>query len=236
MNKQYLLSIIDKYHLNGIVEGVRWNVKDKVINIAFNAPNKDMMGFIKASDFELEDCEIAIYITSTLYKLLNITEQNLLLSLHREQTTATKLLIADTEYNLEYVLANNMMVSKGGTVNDVEFEYSFKLDKEFIDKYIKAKKSVATELLSISADNKQVTFILGENNNYSNKVEFFTPTDYESKLTPLFFNADYVREIFDCNREITSGECKVCKDGLMEISIIDEKNIESKYYLIAKEI
>ncbi len=237
MNKQYLISIIDKYHLNGIVEGVRWNINNKNISISFNSPNKDMMGFISAADFELEDCEIAIFNTSTLYKLLNITEQNLLLSLHKEQLTFTKLLIADTEYNLEYVLANNLMVSKGGTVEDVDYKYTFKLNKDFLDKYIKAKKSLPTEQISIEViDNKQVKFVLGENNKYSNKVEFFTDIEEDIKSKPLFFNADYMREIFDCNRNITEGKISVCEDGLMEIYIKDDKNIESKYYLIAKNI
>lgn len=237
MNKQYLLSVIDKYHLNGIVEGVRWNIKDKNINISFNAPNKDMMGFISAPEFDLEDADIAIFNTSTLYKLLNITEQNLLLTLHKEQTTFTKLLIADTNYNLEYVLANTMMVSKGGTVNDAEYKYSFKIDKELIDKFIKAKKSLPnTELVSIESINgKQIKFILGENNKFSNKVEFFTPSTADIKSNPILFNAEYIKEIFDVNKNISNGLCSVCEDGLMKIEIKDDKNVESTYYLIAKE-
>ena len=44
MEKKYLTQFIDKYHLNGLVESVKWNIKDKVITVDFITPFKNLVG------------------------------------------------------------------------------------------------------------------------------------------------------------------------------------------------
>ena len=240
MNKQHILSVIDKYYLNGLIENARWKVENKEISIPFKSPNKDMVGLIKASAFELEDCEIAIYSTSQLYKLVNITDKFVTLDLLVEHKTPTKLLIADLNYNLEYSLANLMMVGDASLKEEPEYEYEFKIDREFIDKFVKAKKALSTSNISIEVEyneeaNKEVKFTLGDNNNYSNKIEFITPaTKMEIPSSTFMYNAEYLKEIFETNKDIKSGTCYLSEQGLMKINIQTE-NIESFYYLLAKE-
>jgi hypothetical protein len=54
MEKQSLVSIIDKYYLNGIGEKVKWTVKDNVVTIKTFSPTKDMVGIVTAP-FEFPD-------------------------------------------------------------------------------------------------------------------------------------------------------------------------------------
>ena len=44
INKLDLTSVISKYHLNGMIEPVKWDIKDETLTIKFNAPSKDMIG------------------------------------------------------------------------------------------------------------------------------------------------------------------------------------------------
>ena len=46
MQIQTLTSVIDKYYLNGIVESVKWTIKDKNIEIDFITPFKNLVGKI----------------------------------------------------------------------------------------------------------------------------------------------------------------------------------------------
>jgi hypothetical protein len=55
MDKLHLVSTFEKYYLNGTVERVKMQVKDKNVAINFVAPNKDLVGCVNASEFELED-------------------------------------------------------------------------------------------------------------------------------------------------------------------------------------
>ena len=75
MEKQLLVSIIEKYYLNGVNEKVKWTVKDKKIQILFTSQLKDLAGSVEAIDFDLEDCVLGIYDTNKLLKLVGITNQ-----------------------------------------------------------------------------------------------------------------------------------------------------------------
>ena len=64
MQKQTLTSVIDKYHLNGIVESVKWNIKDKNITVDFITPMKNLVGKVISPNFDLDDTDLGIYNTS----------------------------------------------------------------------------------------------------------------------------------------------------------------------------
>ena len=73
INKNDLQSTIGKYHLNGLVESVKWTIVDNALTIDFQSPYKDMIGRLNHTSFPLTDAEVAIYDTSKLNKLLSIT-------------------------------------------------------------------------------------------------------------------------------------------------------------------
>ncbi len=73
INKGELQAIISKYNLGGMIDAVKWTVKDKQLTIKYNAPTKDMIGEVVHTKFDLEDSEFAVYNTSQLDKLLSIT-------------------------------------------------------------------------------------------------------------------------------------------------------------------
>lgn len=240
MDKQVLISLIEKYYLNSIIEKVKWNVKDNNITVDFISPNKDMIGKIQ-SPIVMNDCEIAIFDTSQLFKLVDITKQFITLEVNKINKVSTKLLIADSNYNLEYALADLMLIPKLPKVEEPNFDFSFFLDKEILDKFIKGKKAVDTETFyiqsKVSEDGEPIIeFVIGENNTHSNKVIFQIPAETMNLPSQkLFFNASYVKEIFDANKDVVKGSGKVSEQGLMKIEFEGKDNQKSNYILIAKD-
>ena len=102
INKLDLSSVISKYYLNGLVEPVKWDIKDKVITIKFNAPTKDMIGRVEFIGMPLEDSTIAISNTTQLNKLIAITNGYLELKYEKINKFITKLIIADNQFTLNY--------------------------------------------------------------------------------------------------------------------------------------
>ena len=70
MDKQFLISVIEKYYLNGLHEKVKWTVKDKTIKIPFTTSTMDLCGIVEAPNFDLDDCTLGIYDTNKLLKLI----------------------------------------------------------------------------------------------------------------------------------------------------------------------
>jgi len=240
MDKLHLLSTLEKYYLNGIVEKIKLQVKDKNITIKFVAPNKDLVGYVSASEFDLEDIEVGVYDTSQLLKLINITNHFLTLDIVKQHNIPTKLLIADNEYNLDYILADTTMIPNAPTVTEPEYAIESNIDIEFINKFIKAKKAIDTEIVSVDANydennTKVVRFTLGGNEGYNNKIQFSIPAIYEG-IHPqqLQFNVNYIREILDNNKDLTFGRLRISGEGLMRLDFTSEKGT-SFYLLVAKE-
>jgi hypothetical protein len=85
IDKLDLTTVISKYYLNGMIESVRWEIKENNIHIAFNAPTKDMIGYVKAKNFPLEDSTIGIGNTTQLNKLVGITNGYLSLEYKKQK-------------------------------------------------------------------------------------------------------------------------------------------------------
>ena len=80
IEKNHLQSIISRYYLGGLIESVKWEIQNNTLNIAFMSPNKDMIGELECNEFPIEDCELAIFNTTQLNKLLGVTSGQLLIS------------------------------------------------------------------------------------------------------------------------------------------------------------
>lgn len=241
MEKEFLLSAIDKFHLNGIIEKTKWKISNNVLNVKFVAPNKDMTGNVYVDGFDSLDKEdVAIFNISQLYKLIGITSKEVKLGIFKTHQISTKLKISDETFNLEYALSEPMLIPKVPDITEPEYEFEFPIDRFLIDNFIKARKAIsATETVTVTttfddSGKGMITFVIGESNEYSNKVNFSIPTTKMSiPLKDMLFPIDYIREIFDVNKDLISGIGYINSDGLMKMNFIRDK-ISSTYFLIAK--
>lgn len=240
MEKKALVAIIDKYYLDGLGEKVKWTVKDKILTVKTFSPNKDMVGVITAP-LELEDVVFVIYDTSRFIKLINICDLFLTIEPKIEEGTATRLLIADNQYNLEYALANLQLAPQTDfSFEDFEEHYSFVVDEEFIDRFLKARKALGTAVCNIKlyaneAGEPKIEFSLGETEGHTNKINFETNTNsvpHEIVTTSLAFNADFIKSIFDANYK-ANGKGVVNNEGALKLDFESENGQKSSYIILA---
>lgn len=238
MRKLTLESIIEKYYLNGLVEKIKWEVKDKNLLIKFNPEEmRSLMGVINHSNINLPDGEILIYNTTQLLKLVKILGHEINLDVYIERKTPLKLLISDNEFDLEFYLADKNLVSnKIPELNDIEFDISFKIDKEFINKFKSAKKGLGSEVTKFTIEanqlkTKEVIFTIGDLNNHSNKVKFSNYTESEIPINLIPFNSNVFNEILISNENADEGTFDLSKEGLIRL-MFKEGETDSTYYLV----
>jgi len=241
MKKLYLTSIIEKYYLNGLTERVKIVVKDKTATIKFIAAQKNVVGTITAPGIALDDCELGVYDTTQLLKLLNITDTFLTLKVEKQGKISTKLHVADNEYNLEYALADTMLTPLIPTVEEPEYELEADIDVEFVNKFIKARKALDTDLFIVDSgvdedSNSVITFLLGGTDSYTNKINFnVKATKSGIAGAPTKFPINEFREILDNNRELTSGKLYVSQHGLMKVEFTGKEGEKATYLVVGKE-
>jgi hypothetical protein len=242
MEKQLLTSVIEKYYLGGIHEKVKWTIKDKKITILFTSATKDLAGSIEADGFDLDDCVIGVYDTNKLLKLINITNQFVQLNVETKNGTSTKLSIADNEYDLVYHLADLRMMSTETMVLDesqIDFNYSFTIDSDFIERYNKAKKALGSDEVKIQAlfneeGDKGIYFTLGGKTSHDDKISFqTTDSTFTIPSAEFQFNANYLFEIFTENKGAV-GTGKFDENGILKLEFVEENEIKSLYYLPPK--
>ena len=192
INKLKLQSIISKYYLNGTIESVKWSIKDNQLNIDFTGPNKDFIGSVNVNSFAAESCEVGIYNTTQLNKLIGITSGELMLSFIKTQGFYTKLVLDDTKFNLVYVLADtNLIPSVGAVTEPPKYDLEIDLNEDHIDSLIKAKNAIADNdhlviKLAPSLDAEMgCDFTFGDNTEHSNRITYQIPVNEKKDMFEL---------------------------------------------------
>ena len=244
INKADLVSIISKYHLNGLNEAVKWEIKDKKLTIKFTTSNNTMIGTVTYDGIELEDSIIGISSTSQLNKLIGITNGYLKLEYVKQHKYITKLIILDNQFTLNYALADTMIIPKPGEyIGDGIYNITADLDNESINAIVKAKSSLADSDTVVfkpftnDDGDLQLEMQFGGNIEYSNKVSFYLPNIQTNNLPHNFqshYYSDTVKEIMYCNKDVTGGKMSINLNGIMKLEF-NSGNLKSEYYIIQKE-
>jgi hypothetical protein len=238
ISKLDLQSVIEKYHLNGLIENVKWEIsKDKQLTINFMSPSREMLGKVTYNKFPLPESAIGINNTTQLDKLLAITSGDLVLDYVKEGKIITKLLLADEQFNLNYALADLLTIPKPGEYNGAEeYDVEVKLDNEIISALIKAKNALTnSENVVVEPDLLGLGFTFGGDVEYANKVSYFIQNVTQPENTfKLTYSSNLLKEILVCNKDMDEGTLYVRGDGLMKM-IFNKENLQSVYYIVAKE-
>jgi len=252
ISKFELQAVINKYYIGGLIEAVKWEIKDKQLNIKFTSPTKEMLGEVTHTKFNLEDSNIGISNTSQLIKLINITNGDVMLQFLKTHKVFTKLIVSDNQFTTNYTLADTLTIPKSGTYNgSQDFHLETSLDKEMIVALIKAKSALddsSTVMIrsyhSLDGD-FQLELIFGGDIEYSNKVSYFipniiqkdVPSEFMSSLSEykIGFNSDLMKDILSVNKDADESKLYINLDGLMKLEFITD-NIKSTYYIVQKDV
>ena len=215
MDKKILAQIIESFYLNGLTSQVKFKVKNNEAHIKFAVDNKDCIGEVTAP-ITLEDCEIGIFNTGQLLKLLNITNDYIELKLEKQNNHFLKLHISDNQFDLSYNLSDLGLIQDPGVAPNLPPDkpprFEIGITKDF------QKEDV-------------VGFIIGEKSSYSNKVNFSEPGNIINKIKSVAFSANNFREIISVNKDAV-GKAYLYKDGLLKVNL-EEAGVKSEYFLVA---
>jgi len=239
VNKNTLQSVVSKYYLNGLFSQVKWRIKDNTLTIY--AGEQGRAGKVLLKNFQFEDCELGIFDTHKLSKLLSITNGDLIITAEKSHKIYTKLHIADSNFDLNYSLADIFVIPKATYYQDIEEpDVDIPLEKENIDALIKAKTALSDQsnLLVRTTENLDGTlvceFTFGDIENFSNKVTYTLQGDIKVTDLELPFNSDILKDIFSNNKDMENGRLRVSADGMIQLNFYSE-DIETEYLLLRNE-
>ena len=238
INKATIQSIISKYYL-GEIESVKWTIKNNIIDIDFMTANKCVAGSLTCNDFQLEDCDLAIYDTKKLTNLINICNGDLLLELEKQNKLYTKLKISDLNFNLTYALSDPLLINKVPTVNIPEWIVELNFTTEDIENLIKAKSALAgvdNMLLTTTTnlDNEPVCeFIFGDEAGHNNKITYQILGNVKEDNLKLPFDSDMFKTILHANKDMEEGSLFLSSMGLMYMKF-KTSAISSEYYMVRR--
>ena len=209
-DKRIIDSFIDKYHLGGNIERIKWVSENESLSANFINDPQNLVGKVITKNYQFPVGEFGIYSTSTLSKVLGILENEVMFDVNKEGGTPSKFIIADTSMDIKFNLADPQVIPNVPAINKTEGNVEIELDEEFTTKFIKAKDAVGEEVFYISTQDgftsKEVMFTIGTNS--TNSVSFAIHVEEggtDVELDNIPFNADLVKEIFKHNKRFEHG-------------------------------
>ena len=243
VDKNQIQSIISKYYLGGLIESVKWEVRNNHLSLDFISPNKDMVGSLTCDEFPLEDCDLAIFNTSQLNKLLQITAGKIIVTPIKTNKVFTKLNFQDANFTVEYSLADPLMIQTPPTINEPEsWDATAELEPNDVLSFTKAASAISgNELVTIRAtktidDRSIIEFIFGAKVEFANKVELIVDATHNiTEGHKIPFNSEMLKEIFHNNKGASSTKVNFTQEGLLKLEFeFDDDNMKTSYFVVRK--
>ena len=236
MQKSKLNRFIQKYNLGGNVNSVKWKSSGDSISTSFVTPDKSLLGNVTVDKFSFDNAELGVYQTDVLQKLLSVLGDDISLDLSKFDEKAVSLKVKNGPVSVDYVLSDLSVISDPPQMKRLpEFGTKIKLDRHFIDTFIKGKgalSGVDTFTVVKSGDGCEV--VIGYSSTNTNRVNIPVESTSCDVDTPITFNANLFKEVLVANRECSSAVLEVSTEGLAKVNFkIDD--YDSTYFIVAMQ-
>lgn len=237
IDKRNINNFISRYHLGGNIERVKWVSDKDSLKTHFINDSQNLVGKVVFNNFQFPVGEFGVYSTSTLSKLLNILDLEILFEVGKTGGTPSKFAIADTNIDISFNLADPQVIPNVPNINPTEGDVEVELNDEFVTKFIKSRDAIGEEVFYVNTQegftSKEVKFSIGSST--SNSVSFASEISKgDTDLNNIPFNALLVKEIFKHNRGFEYGILKINPKGLITF-VFKFGDLESSYYLVRNQ-
>ena len=236
MQKSKLDKFIQKYNLGGNVNSVKWKSKGDTISTTFVTPDKSLLGSVTVDKFQFEDAELGIYQTDQLKSLIGVLGDDVSLDLLKFGDKAVSLKVKNGPVSVDYVLSDLSVISDPPQMKRLpEFGTKIKLDRSFIDTFIKGKGALSgVDTFTVVKSGNGCQVVIGYSSTNTNRVNIPVESDCCDVDTPITFNANLFTEVLVANRECSSAVLEVSTEGLAKVNFkIDD--YDSTYYIVAMQ-
>ena len=234
MNKTRLIRFISKYYLNGTVNSVILDSKSDKLTTRFISGDKTLLGELSMDKSQIEECEVGVYNTEQLTKLLSVLDDDINVSVVKSENKSIALKVSDSNSSVNYMLSDVSVINKPPQLKDVpEFQLKINVTPQFINKFISGKGALSdTDNFTVVTDDSGTKLVIGYSSVNTNRVTIPVTTTESSNIENISFNANVFREVLHANKECESAIFEVSSQGLSRITFkVDDYT--STYYLVS---
>jgi len=234
MNKAVITKFIDKYHLGGNIESVKWETDGDGLKTSFISENRSMLGEVTLSKFPFEKLEFGLYTTSHLKKLLDVLDSDIELDKSKADDKVFSLHAQDKKSKVTFMCSDLSVIPTPPPLKQLpEFEVEVNLDSEFITRFTKGKSALPdVTTFTIDCKDGAATLIIGYTSVASNQVKFTIDTKEYKDIGKVSFSSGLFNEVLKANRGAKTSTMKVASNGLAHVSFTDGE-YTSDYYFVA---
>lgn len=244
IQKQNLVSFIDKYYLGGNTEAARIKLDGTTISTNFISDNQSIIGLVSydlgksISPDSTESNELGVFSTGNLLKMLAVLDSEIDIQFAVSDNKFVKLTASDKDTNIMYMLAELSVIKQAPTPKKMpEFGIVIEITPEFRTKFTKAKSGIPDSTnFAIESDGTLTNMIINYSTITSSNIKFAVNCKSSSALTkPKAFNSDALKDILNANKDATSGTLEISSSGLARLTFSSD-NFKSIYYLVELSI
>ncbi len=134
MNKTELLRFIDLYNLNGFVEAVKLVSDGDSLKTSFVSEDKTLAGSVSFSSIKLDKGEYGIYDTAQFKKMLSVLEDDINISVNKNDDKAISFSVSDKTTESVVMLADLSVIPAAPKVKEIKsFDVEIPVDDNFIE-------------------------------------------------------------------------------------------------------
>ena len=234
MNKQRLTRFINKYYLNGTVNSVVLNSKSDKLSARFISGDKTLLGELSMDKSQIEECEVGVYNTEQLSKLLGVLDDDINISIVKSGDKSIALKVSDVHSSVNYMLSDVSVINKPPQLKEIpEFQLKIDVTSNFISKFISGKGALSdTDNFTVITDDNGTKLVIGYSTVNTNRVTIPVTTSESVNIENVSFNANIFKEVLSANKECESATFEVSSEGLSRITFKIDDYV-STYYLVS---
>ena len=237
-NKEKFVGFLEKYYLNGKIEGARIEIKNNEIITVFKNLSSDLRGYIRMTDFEFEDCEIGCYDTGRLLGMASILDKDVSITVTYDNTgeSVISLMMKDAKGKKLNFAASELDIIEwdGKKAKVASYDVIVKMNQEIISDILRANNALdKNPAITFVNKNDKFYIIFGYSQTNSNMIEFeLEPDVMDDTFKVMSFPSDYLKEILAINsKRFEEATLSISNKGIMNISFKDGETT-SEYWLV----
>ncbi len=234
MDKKKLVNFISKYALGGLVSAVKIKSSDNKLLTTFGTEDKLILGFVAATGIEFPDCEIGVFNTAQLSKLLNALDSEITLSLVGKAPKFKNIKLADKTMSATFVLADLDVIPDAPVPKNIpEATFDTPITPEFISKFTSAKNALSDATsFSFVQEGTEIKLIVNYDDHNTDRISLDLGIEYAEPFTTMKFDANKFLAILTANKDCSVGKLSVSEQGLLTL-LFSTDGLQSKYFVVA---
>ena len=233
MEKSKLERFISKYNIGGACESVKFVSNGTEMSVRSISDDKNVLAEIISHDMSFPAGEFSIYETKKLRSLLGVLGEKLKVATNSSANKVVGLNLSDSDTKVTFVLADESVIPKVPDLKKLPpMDIEIVLDEKFVNTFARAKGALSeVDTFTVMSDGTDATVVIGYSTLNTNRVNIKTTTKTNTKIDPISFSANYLKEVLLSNKEIKDGILKVSSKGIAVAEFVGE-GFTSKYFLV----